>query len=253
MSDLAAGYDAELQLHNVLFRRAAAVRVGDRVLDVGCGAGLTSRDAARAAAEGAVLGIDVSATAIERARQLARADNLHNVTFECADASTHPFVAGAFDRVISRYGTMFFGDPARAFGNIGRALRPGGPLVMMVWQSPERNEWATLVRDAIEESGASPAAFSLSDTGAVTSLLEGAGFIDVSFEAVDEPVYYGADVDAALRWVCGFSTVAAALEAQDPGGREGTVERLRAALGAHQGPGGVWLGARSWIVTARRH
>src|SRR5262249_26983602 len=106
----------------------------DHVLDIGCGAGQTTRQAARSARHGSALGIDVSALAVERARELARAEGLRNVTFERADAQVWRFPQGRFDLAISRFGTMFFDDPVAAFANVRRALRPAGRLVMMVWQ-----------------------------------------------------------------------------------------------------------------------
>src|SRR4029453_8900356 len=100
---------------------------------MGCGTGKTTRQAARTARAGSALGVDVSAPAIERARDLARAEGLHNVTFERADAQGPRFPQARFDVAISRFGTMFFDDPGTAFANIRKALRPGGRLVMMVW------------------------------------------------------------------------------------------------------------------------
>ena len=128
-------YDAELRRHNEVLRLAVGVQLDDHVLDIGCGTGLTTREAARAAPAGSALGVDVSAPAIERARELARAEGLHNVTFEQADAQVHRFPQDRFDLAISRFGTMFFDDPVAAFANIRRALRPTGRLTMMVWQA----------------------------------------------------------------------------------------------------------------------
>src|SRR5688500_14730715 len=79
-------YDAELQLHNHAFRRACAILAHERVLDIGCGAGQTTRDAARAAAAGSAVGIDVSAPMIACARDLAAAEGVRNVQFEQGDA-----------------------------------------------------------------------------------------------------------------------------------------------------------------------
>src|SRR5581483_8598015 len=123
----------ELQRHDVVLRRVAAVRFDEDVLDIGCGSGRTTREAARTARAGSALGVDISGAAIERARELARSEGLGNVTFELGDAQVHRFASERFDVAISRFGTMFFGDPVAAFANIGRALRPGGRLVMMVW------------------------------------------------------------------------------------------------------------------------
>ncbi len=142
-------YDAELRLHNAHLRAAADVGPHDRVLDVGCGTGQTTREAARAAVHGSALGVDVSAPMLERARRLSDDAGLRNVTYVQADAQAHPFPPAHFDLCISRFGTMFFADPVAAFANIGRALRPGARLVLLVWQGHDRNEWATAIRDAL--------------------------------------------------------------------------------------------------------
>jgi SAM-dependent methyltransferase len=98
---------------------------------------------------GRALGVDISAPAIERARDLAEAQGIRNVTFEQADAQVCRFPRERFDLAVSRFGTMFFGDPVAAFANIGRALRPDGRLVMMVWQAHDRNEWNMAIRRSL--------------------------------------------------------------------------------------------------------
>jgi ubiquinone/menaquinone biosynthesis C-methylase UbiE len=136
-------YDAELRLHNQHLRAAANVQPHDLVLDIGCGTGQTTREAARAAIDGNALGIDLSAPMLERARRLSDDEGLSNVTYEQADAQIHPFPSAHFDLCISRFGAMFFSDPAAAFTNIGQAVRSGARLVLLVWQDHDRNEWAT--------------------------------------------------------------------------------------------------------------
>jgi ubiquinone/menaquinone biosynthesis C-methylase UbiE len=254
---VSTGYDAELQRHNEALRRAASVQLGDDVLDIGCGTGQTTRQAAAAAREGSALGVDVSAAAIERARELARAEGLGNVTFEHADAQVHRFPPERFDLAISRFGTMFFDDPGAAFANIRQALRPGGRLVMMVWQSHERNEWDVAIHqalDAAEPSGAGHPEgldpFSLADPPVVKGILQAAGFGDVAFTDVREPIYFGPDVAAAVDWVRGFTYTDQALKRLDPAGAARAVERLREALAAHMSDDGVWFNSRAWIVTA---
>src|SRR3954452_10344682 len=183
-----SGYDAELRRHNQALRRACGVQLDDCVLDIGCGTGETTRDAARTARAGSALGVDISAPAIERARELARAEGLRNVTFKHANAQVHRFPPERFDLVISRFGTMFFDDPVAAFANIGRALRPTGRLVMMVWQAHERNEWDASIRQSLEAAGEpvaraseGPDPFSLASPPAAEEILRAAGFADVAF------------------------------------------------------------------------
>jgi SAM-dependent methyltransferase len=222
-------HDAELEAYDPHLRAAAAIRPGERVLDVGCGAGRTTRDAGRAAAPGEVLGIDVSAPALERARER---NDLGNVTYEQGDAQTHPFAPGRFDVAISRFGTMFFSDPVAAFANVGRSLRTGGRLAMLVWQQRERNEWALAL-------GVDPEPYSLGDAAAAERILAAAGLDDIGFEDVREPVFFGSDADAALAFVTPFARAI-------PAGR------LRETLAAHAGEDGVTFDSRAWLVTARR-
>jgi SAM-dependent methyltransferase len=252
-------YDAELQRHNGVLRRAVALRRGDHVLDIGCGAGQTTREAARIVAEGSVLGIDSSARLIHRARELTEAEGLRNITFVHADAQVHPFRPGRFDVAISRFGTMFFRDAVAAFANVARAMRPGARLVMMVWQAHERNEWSMAIESAlVGDVGARAPVhqagepFSLADPGVVVRTLQEASFVDVTFSAVHEPVYYGPDVATAFEWVRGFTCTSEVLRSLDPGSAHRSLERLRATLTTHAGADGVWLDSRAWIVAARR-
>ena len=252
-------YDAELQRHNEVLRRSYGIRPDDHVLDIGCGAGQTTRDAARMARAGAAVGVDVSASMIERARRLTDATGLSNVSFERADAANHPFPSESFDVAISRFGTMFFARPVAAFANIRRALRPGGHLVMMVWREHDRNEWSVLIERALAASTDAPTAFpaqpdpfSLADPSLTERMLDAAGFVEASLTDVHVPVYYGPDVAAALEWIRGFSSVKDVLQRLDPASAERAFERLRQALAGHVGGKGLWLDSRAWIVAARR-
>lgn len=204
--------------------------------------------------------MDISAPALERARELARAEGLGNVSFEHANAQVRRFPHERFGLAISRFGTMFFDDPGAAFANIRRALRPAGRLVMMVWQDRERNEWDVAIRrslgaaaEPVAIASGGPDPFSLADPPAVTEILEAAGFADVAFADVSEPVYYGPDVAAALDWVGGFACTSEVLKRLDPAAATRAAGRLREALAAHLGEDGVWFGSRAWIITARRH
>ena len=252
-------YDVELRLHNQVLRRAYVLRRDDDVLDLGCGTGQTTRDAAREAPDGRAVGIDHSAHMIDRARKLTEAEGLHNVTFVRADAQTHRFSSGSFDVAISRFGTMFFRDPVAAFANIAWALRSEGRLVMMVWQAHEHNEWSVAIARTLAGAtgtlpptpqGSNP--FSLADPGTVIRTLGAAGFTDVTFTDVREPVYYGPDVATALKWVRGFACTNEVVASLDPASAERTLERLREILATHVGADGIWFDARAWIVAARR-
>jgi ubiquinone/menaquinone biosynthesis C-methylase UbiE len=237
----AALFDAEVRPHNERFRAAAAITRGEDVLDVGCGTGESTREAALASGTGKVLGIDVSAAAIARARELGGA------AFEVADAQAHPFPAAGFDVVLSRFGAMFFTDPPAAFANLARALRPGGRLVLLVWQERARNEWYAVLHDAVAPGTTPPPAgshFSLGNAERTQTLLQDAGFTGVTFTDVDAPVCYGPDSATATEFALGLKDV------QELAGTEHAADRLREAFAAHETSDGVFLGSRAWIVTA---
>jgi len=241
-------YDGELRAVYPHLRRAAAVARGERVLDIGCGAGETTRDAARAATPGAVLGVDVSEALLAQARQ--RSEGIGNVSYVLADAETHPFPEAVFDVAISRCGTMFFADPAAAFANLRRALRPGGRLAMLVWQAYERNPWVTEIDRALGVSPAPSEAFSLGDPAVVREVL--AGFEDIRLSEIREPVFYGEDGAAAVAFVSAFQSTSDALAAMTPDEAARATARLRALMDAHRTGDGVALESRAWVVSASR-
>lgn len=253
--DRADFYDAELARHNRHLRDVADVGAADRVLDIGCGAGQTTREAARAATQGEAVGMDTSAEMLAVARQRSAAEDLRNVTFEQGDAQFHAFPMAGFDLCISRFGVMFFADPAAAFANIGRAMRAGGRLAWMVWQSPERNECSRAIRQALAAptavSKGGPDAFSLGDPTVATELLSAAGFTSIDFVDVREPVFYGPDVDTASNALAGLYLVTDAL-ARTNEQPDRPLQRLRDLLEAHMTPEGVLFDSRAWIITARR-
>jgi SAM-dependent methyltransferase len=253
--DRAAFYDAELQRHQEHLRAAVNIGPVDRVLDIGCGAGLTTLEAARMAVQGSVLGVDVSAELLEIARRRSAEAGLRNISFELGDAQTHGFPAAHFDLCISRFGTMFFADPVAAFANIGRAMRPGARLVQMVWQGRECNEWAVAIQNALVPAGVSSAkvspAFSLGDRGITTQILIESGFISIEFADVHEPVFYGPNVDAAYEAVVGLFVPRDGLVDPKPETVE-ALRRLRLLVDAHSTADGVLFDSRAWIVTAQK-
>lgn len=248
-------YDAELSRHNRHLRAVASVRRHDRILDIGCGAGQTTRQAALAATQGSAVGVDTSAEMLEIARQRCAEAGLRNVSFELGDAQTYAFPAAAFDLCISRFGVMFFADPPVAFANIAHAMRPGGRLAWMVWQSQERNEWSGAIRQALapgstisEKAGK---AFSLGDPAIAIKLLSTAGFNSIDFIDVQEPVFYGPDVDSAVDALSNLYMVKDALSHTD-GTANQSLQRLHDLLEAHMTSEGVLFDSRAWIITADR-
>src|SRR5215207_3914338 len=173
---------------------AAKLRPGERVLDVGCGYGTSTLEAEeRVAPTGRVVGVDISAAMLQGARQRVVVAGLDDIELLHADAQTHEFAAGSFDAVISRFGLMFFDDPTSAFGNLARALRPGGRLAFVCPQDPMKSEWVAVAFGAaiavvghppeLGNPGA-PGAFALADPDRMSHLLADAGFRDMHLDTV---------------------------------------------------------------------
>ncbi|HKA67836.1 MAG TPA: methyltransferase domain-containing protein [Actinomycetes bacterium] len=250
-------YDAELRRYHRRLRTAIDVGPDDRVLDIGCGTGLTTREAAKAAVFGSALGIDISARMVAAARRLSRQHGLRNVHFEQADAQDHPFPAERFSLGISRFGTMFFADPPAAFTNIARALRSGARLVQLVWQDKAHQEWDAVLGNALAGGRTPPAPdaadpFSLADPATTERLLTAAGFADVRVADVREPVYYGPDAEAACSAVLRLQSTRDLLAGLDRTQTDHALQRLRAILAGYQTADGIWFDSRAWIITAHR-
>jgi SAM-dependent methyltransferase len=246
--------------HQQWFDDAGLIVATDRVLDIGCGTGKSTRDAARQAAQGSALGVDLSAQMLDRGRERAAAEGVTNVEFLQADAQVHPFDAGAFDIAISSFGCMFFGDPVAAFANIATALRPGGRVALFVWRELARNEWLTAIRGAVALGRELPTPppdspghpFSLADPDRVRSILGASGYDRIELEPVDEPVDMGADADDAFAFFSTNGMVRWLLEGVDDAGRARAMDNLRAAFEAAATPDGVLLGSSAWVITATR-
>ena len=251
---VADNYDAELRRLNDRFCATTGIRRTECVLDIGCGGGQSSR----APVAGKVLGVDISEQLLDRARERTAVEGLHNVAYELGDAQVHPFVPKQFDVVISRFGTMFFADPVAAFSNIARAARPGARLVMLVWQSQHRNEWATAIDAALSPGKPTPGPahdanpFSLAQPADVESILGAAGFSDVGFEDVHEPVFYGPDAESAYEIVCSMSMTRDVLSRLGTSEARSARARLRRLPADHETSQGVAFDSRAWLVTAKR-
>jgi SAM-dependent methyltransferase len=243
-TDQARRFDETLANCHGPFLAAAAICHSDRVLDVGCGTGQATRDVARVAVDGFALGVDLSSQMIALARETAATEGLDNVEFRHADAQIHPFERAAFDVVISRMGSTFFGDPIAAFSNVHRALLPRGRLVLLTWQGVTDNEWLTDFRTAMAAGRDlplpppdAPSPFALSDPDRVRAILDAAGFTDVSFQSLYEPIRFGLNPDDAFDFVSGLTGWMR--DGLDEKGQQTALAALRATIGRHAGNHGV--------------
>jgi SAM-dependent methyltransferase len=238
---------------------AAALVVGERTLDVGCGAGRTTREAARAVApSGHALGVDLSALMLEHARSASAADGVDNVTFEQADAQVHEFATSSYDVAMSQFGIMFFSDPVAALANIRSALTEDGRALFLVWQALSRNEWASTLRGTLAAGRelptpppGAPGPFSWADPETAQRLLTSAGFTDVALEDVPGDFNIGPDPDDALEFVRGMGVARSLLADLDDATVERALADLRAAFAEHRTDRGVVFRSAAWLVTAR--
>lgn len=252
-------YDASIRAYREPMLAAAAITDGERVLDFGCGNGESSRDAARATPEGSVLGADLSAAMLEQARRQAEIEGVHNVEFVQADAQVHPFDESAFDLAVSRFGSMFFADKPAAFTNIGRALRPGGRLLLVVWQAMPLNEqFATMFgtlaagRQLPTPPPGAPSPFGLADPELGRAWLSEAGFSDIEHEPVEGLFVLGTDADDALSFACETAVAQSLLGGLDDNAKAGALAALGDAIRAHETPDGVLFNSATWFITATR-
>jgi SAM-dependent methyltransferase len=236
----------------------AAVAAGpdDLVLDVGSGPGALALEIATTARR--VVGIDVSAPLVDLARRRARAAGQGHVEFVVGDAQVDPLPdEGAVDVVVSHFGSMFFEDPVAAFTALFRALRPGGRLVLLTWQAPERNPWQVEVlralhpdREAPIPPTDAPSPFGLSDPDRIRGVLGAAGFVDVDLEDLRAPHWAGADPDDAVRFTATHQ--AGVLAGYDEATRRRALDLLLALFEDHHTPDGVVFDSATWLVRARR-
>jgi SAM-dependent methyltransferase len=253
--------DAQIAPLGRLVMERAGLRPGERVIDVGCGCGHTTLEVAeRVGGGGEVVGIDVSAVMLERARERARAADARNVAFVQADAQSHAFEP-AFDLLYSRFGVMFFADPVAAFANLRRALRRSGRLAFVCWQPLARNPWMLVPLSAAAKhvelpapppSGA-PGPFSLGEPEHVRGILEKAGFEGIGIEPFEAELSIGGGaLERAVEFLLGIGPAAAALQAVDGARRSHVARAICEALAPYATPEGVRMRGAAWLVQARR-
>jgi SAM-dependent methyltransferase len=244
------------KLHDV-----AALRRGQRVLDVGCGCGTTTLFAADTVGEeGSVVGVDVSVPMVARANE--RSAGRANVSYLLADASAFRF-DGSFDRTfdveISRFGVMFFDDPVQALANLRSALRPGGRIAFACWRPPADNAWVRVPREvalrhvppAPPVGPEEPGPFSFGDSVRVRRILEGAKFSRVDIAPFDADVVLSEEgVEAAADFVMRTGPTAALLREVSDETKERVRTELEAALRPFTRSGRTALGGAVWVVSA---
>jgi SAM-dependent methyltransferase len=240
-----------------------SIRIGERVLDIGCGCGSTTVELARRVGPtGAVTGVDISSVMLDRARLAAREAELDQVRYVNADAQIFSFAPGSVDLVFSRFGVMFFAQPEEAFRNLFKALCSGGRLAFVCWRALPDNPWMTVPLGAALQhlpppplpAPEAPGPFAFADAERVRRILATAGFVDIQIEALNETLTIGGGVDLAqtVDYLMQMGPLGAALRESAPELRSQVAASVREALLPYQTPGGVRMSSGAWLVTARR-
>ena len=238
---------------------AADIRAGARVLDIGCGCGAsTLAIAERVGAGGRVLGVDISQAMIAEAKRVSR--GLRHVEFRLADASKDDFSEARFDRMFSRFGVMFFGDPVAAFTHLRGALATDGRLTFVCWRPVVENPWMRIPFNAVckhaprppRPGPEDPGPFSFAEPERVTRILTQAGFAEPRFTKFDfdMDLALGQGLEAAVESAATIGPASAALADQPDEIRTAAYEELRKELAPYEKDRRVPLAAAVWIVSA---
>lgn len=233
---------------------------GEQVIDIGCGCGQTSLAiASQVGPGGKVTGVDISEPMLERAR--LRAAKVDNLAFTLADASNYKFAPATADVIFSRFGVMFFADPAAAFTNIRAALKPGGRACLVVWRSVKENPWvlkSLMVAGKFVPLPApmgpeDPGPFSFADPERVKRILTAAGFKDVQLEPQDLPMTIGGNrsLSGAVDFLVGVGPIRGILAEQIPDMQKRIRDAIEAAMAEDFSSQGLRMASATWIVTAR--
>jgi SAM-dependent methyltransferase len=249
--------DRQIEPLGVQAMKALDPKVGERIVDIGCGCGQTTLAlASKVGPQGSVVGVDISRPMLAVARERGAPAGACRPQFRLADVQTADFPGEAFDAAFSRFGVMFFSDPVAAFANIRLALNKGGRLGFVCWRPFEENDWMRVPMEAarpfLEPSPPTdpraPGPFAFSDPGRVRSILEGAGFKASSIEPFDARVG-GAGVEQTLALAFRVGPLGAALR-DKPERVSAVAEAVRRAVTAYDTPDGVKMPAAVWIVRA---
>jgi SAM-dependent methyltransferase len=236
---------------------------GERVLDIGCGFGDTTQQLAELAGPmGFAVGVDAAPRFIETARREAEEAGVENVRFEVADVERTEFPQ-SFDMAFSRFGTMFFANPAAALRNVRQALKPGGRLVMVVWRAKVENDWLYRAQaiterfvtkpEEYDEPTCGPGPFSMANADTTSGILLSAGFADVCLRRLDLPINMGSDVEKAIEIVMDLGPAGEILRLAGDRAEhlhEPIREALREGLAEWATPEGIVAPASVWIVSA---
>jgi ubiquinone/menaquinone biosynthesis C-methylase UbiE len=249
--------DGMLQPFADLLVERVSEQPATRVLDVGCGTGaVTLALARRLGSRAHCTGVDISEPMLGLAR--ARAEHEpHPPSFILADAQSHAFAPGGFDTLVSRFGVMFFEEPARAFANLRGALRASGRLACLTWRSAADNPFMTAAESAAApllpnlpaRRPEEPGQFAFSDAQRVRRILEEGGWKQIELEPVDRPC--SLPVQNLDEYVTRLGPVGRVLQSADEDLRARVLTTVQGAFAPYIHDSEVRFNGACWLVQAR--
>jgi len=258
-----ARFEGMIQPVGAVLIKHAGFAPGENVVDIGCGGGGTTMAIARNVSPGgSATGLDISRELIDHCGVRGAIGTQSRLFWVCADAATTIPTAAPFDRLVSRFGTMFFADPKVAFRNLRAMLKPGARIDLAVWAPQAENEWTRLIGSVIKShlpdlpapDPRAPGPFAFADTAWLTEILEQAPFERIAITPFEAPLAVGgpgATSQEAAQFVVTGTHVGRALLAVGPEKLDAATADLAAAFAPHHVAGkGVILGGKAWIVTA---
>jgi SAM-dependent methyltransferase len=231
-----------------------------RIADIGCGGGATTSDVAREAPAGSVVhGYDISPVLVAAARE--RAGSTAGLTFEVADAAIAT-PAAPYDRLVSRFGIMFFDDPPSAFTNLARWLVPGGRFAFAAWGPLAENPWRLTLREVASAfveiptpKPDEPGPFRYGDAAKLLTVLRDAGLSDLEVHEWRGTLPIGGGLpaaEAATFALGAFSSLDELLSKAGGGAFEGAQRALTERFRKHEIAGAVQLDASVHVFTGAR-
>lgn len=229
---------------------------GERVLDIGCGTGVTTVAAARRAGVSSCVGLDISEQMIDAARARAERDGV-SAAFVLADAQTYAFEPASYDMVMSRFGIMFFADPVAAFANLRRATAEDGVLRFIAWRDPEENPFMTTAERAAApllpnlpvRQPNEPGQFGFADRDHVQKILEQSGWSDIDIQPIEAECRF--PESEMTRYATQMGSVGILLRDEDDETRERVVAVVRPAFDRFVVGDEIRFDSACWLVQAR--
>ena len=192
-------WQAQLAEAQAVLMALASPAPGDQVLDVACGSGRVSLEAARAVGpDGHVLGVDISGRMVSSAERRAREAKLSNCRFTRMDAETLGLRDATFDLVLCALGLMYMPNPEQAMREMLRVLRPGGRISLAVWGERSKCGWSALfpIVDAEVASEVCPLFFRLGQQDTLARLCAEAGFVAIEHRRLSTTLNFADATDA---------------------------------------------------------